>query len=135
MQKIDEKTLLPAAGVLGANAVIEFIITGSLKGTPQFGLQAADGIALAAQAVTSGLAWKLYGPIPGIIGLLEAIVFVGVKLASTPSLPPLPPKPAGAGNPLTSAASSLINTAESIPGAKSFFQKVGIAGVVMGQMN
>lgn len=136
---ISKKVLMPTVGVLGINAGLEWLITGSLAGTPQFGLQTADGVAFVSQAIVSGLAWKVYGPLPGILGLLESVLFVGVKLALSPNLPikpmPLPAKPSAVTSAVNQLAPGLLTTAAKIPGASSFLKSFGISGVVMSQMN
>lgn len=138
---ISSKVMMPTIGVLGVNAGLEWLITGSLKGTPQFGLQTADGVAFAAQAIVSGLAWKVYGPLPGILGLLESVFFVGVKLAFSPNLPikPMPvitpAKPSAITSAVNQLAPGLLTTVEKLPGASNFLKSFGISGVVMSQMN
>jgi hypothetical protein len=136
---ISSKVMMPTIGVIGINAGIEWLMTGSLKGTPQFGLQTADGLAFASQAIVSGLAWKVYGPMPGILGLLEAVFFVGVKLAMSPNLPikPLPPpvKPSAITSAVNQLAPGLLTTVERIPGASNLLKSFGISGSVLSQMN
>lgn len=136
-QKIAKKVMLPTVGVLGLNGALQWVITGSLKGTPQYGLQAADGVAFAGQAVVSGIAWKMYGPIPGIMGLLEAVFFIGLKLVNTPSLPikPMGPTPNTITSAVNSLAPGLLTTVEKVPAASNFLKQFGIAGLALSQFN
>lgn len=139
MSDLAKEVLFPGIVVLGVNAGIHAMVTGSLQGTPAYGFQTADGIAFGLEAVASGITYALAGPVPAVLGLLEAIAFAGLKLVATPAPAIVPFKPAVGPTGPTGAASQLIpgfaKVAQYAPAVDAFFKKVGIAGTVMQQMN
>lgn len=139
MSNLAKEVLFPGVVVLGANATIQLLATGSVKGTPVPGFQTADALSLAGQAIASGLTWMLAGPLPAILGILETTVFLGLKLIPTEPAPVVPFKPAtstmGPVDKITDSLPGFAKVAKYAPAVDAFFKKVGIAGVVTQQMN
>lgn len=84
------KITMGGATVIAVNTGIQFLIAGApFKKVEDRKMVGKDFLALGLQLGTSGAAYFLLGPVPAILGGIEALTFLGLRLAGVGAPAPM----------------------------------------------
>lgn len=139
-----EKALIGSPVVLGVNAGIQYLVAGApfktVSPAANGSIRTVDLMALGLELGASAGALALLGPVPAVLGAVEALSFFGLGLAGVgrsavpaeqPSAPAQAPVPAPAPVPAESKPSSRIEeyvqkAKSALPMVNQLFEKIGL---------
>lgn len=82
MLNANDKIMLGSAATIAVNSTIHFLVAKTPFKTPESPkVGKSDYIALGLELGVSGAAFALAGPLPGIVGAVEALALFGLRLA------------------------------------------------------